>query len=256
MHDAPILEFDPAYNAVVQPSDWHGPIEDIAPHAVMTWMSDVVDELVAAHAGVERYTFRAESAVQPVWEIDFGGRPLVVARAGVGSPLAAVLLEILIALGCRTIVACGSSGGLVPELALGTVVVPHGALRDEGVSYHYAPADRVARFDTALQGSLRATAEAAGLTTSEGLVWTTDAFFRETPGKVATRVAEGCVAVDMEAAALATVARFRGVPFGHAVFIADTLHGDAWDAGTLVRPDLAFRRRFFDAVAEGCLAGG
>ena len=44
--------------------------------------------------------------------------------------------------------------------------------------------------------------------------WTTDAFYRETPGKVRKYRAEGCLAVEMEAAAFMAVARFRGVRFG------------------------------------------
>jgi uridine phosphorylase len=59
----------------------------------------------------------------------------------------------------------------------------------------------------------------------------------------------------MEAAALATVAAFRGVRLGYAVYVADTLHGDEWDATQLVTPDAAFRRRLFAAAAAACLAG-
>jgi nucleoside phosphorylase len=44
--------------------------------------------------------------------------------------------------------------------------------------------------------------------------WTTDGPYRETPAKVCLLRAEGCLAVEMEAAAFFAVARFRGVPFG------------------------------------------
>ena len=56
--------------------------------------------------------------------------------------LAAAFLEELIARGCRTFIACGGAGVLVPDVALGHVIVPTSAIRDEGTSYHYLPASR------------------------------------------------------------------------------------------------------------------
>ena len=56
--------------------------------------------------------------------------------------LAGAFLEELIARGCRTFVACGGAGVLVPDVALGHVIVPTAAIRDEGTSYHYLPAGR------------------------------------------------------------------------------------------------------------------
>jgi len=61
---------------------------------------------------------------------------------GIGAPIAAAILEELIALGCRRFVACGSGGVLIPELKRGTVVIPDSAVRDEGTSYHYLPPSR------------------------------------------------------------------------------------------------------------------
>lgn len=254
MTDAPILEHDAAPAAVIEPAAWFSPI-DIAPRAVITWMPDVVAAVVADHGGVEVHRFSVESADFPVWQVEWEGTPLVVALAGVGAPLATLVFETLIALGCRTFVACGSAGGLVPDGAPGTVVVPDGSIRDEGVSYHYAPAARVARHDAGMQQRVRVACAAAGLVVRTGLTWTTDALFRETPALVAARVDEGCLAVEMEAAALATVAAFRGVRLGYAVYVADTLQGDEWDATRLVTPDAAFRRRLFAAAASACLAG-
>jgi uridine phosphorylase len=63
-----------------------------------------------------------------------------------------------------------------------------------------------------------------------GKTWTTDAIYRETRDKVARRVAEGCLTVEMEAAAFFAVARFRGVSFGQMLYAGDDLSGDAWDA--------------------------
>jgi len=257
----PILEFDDSRQAMIEPSGWFKPI-DIAPVAVMTWMRDVVDGLLAEGRLVERHRFVAESAVHPIWEMEpergqrersVGERTVAVVLAPVGAPMAAALLEVLIALGCRQFVAVGSAGGLVEDLPVGSVVVPNGAVRDEGVSYHYLAPDRLARPDPDTQLRLKETLERHDFSVSDGLVWTTDAIFRETRTKVELRRAEGCVAIDMEAASLMSVAEFRGVPLAHAVYIADTLHGEEWDRTHLVRPGTSFRRRLFFATIEAAV---
>jgi uridine phosphorylase len=254
MTDAPLLDHDADRRAIVEPSAWFEPI-DIAEHAVITWMPGVVRSVLAEHSeAVLRHRFETESADHPIWEIDFEGRRLVVVVAGVGAPLATLLLEVLIALGCRTFVACGSAGGLVAGAWPGTVVIPSAAVRDEGTSYHYAPPATLAPHDPRMQRALRHECSEAGFDVRDGLTWTTDALFRETSAKVARRVEQGCVAVEMEGAALATVAAHRGVRMGHAVYVADTLHDDDWDPTHLVTPDDAFRRRLWDAAGRACLS--
>jgi purine-nucleoside phosphorylase len=62
-----------------------------------------------------------------------------------------------------------------------------------------------------------------------GKTWTTDAIYRETPTKIAQRRAEGCITVEMEAAAFFAVAQFRGVRFGQLLYGGDDVSGAAWD---------------------------
>lgn len=47
-----------------------------------------------------------------------------------------------------------------------------------------------------------------------GKTWTTDGLFRQTRGKIKRRRDEGCLVVEMEAAAMLAVASFRGIRFG------------------------------------------
>ena len=61
---------------------------------------------------------------------------------GVGAPLAAGLLEEVIASGCKKFIACGGAGVLDREIAVGHLIVPTAAIRDEGTSYHYLPPGR------------------------------------------------------------------------------------------------------------------
>lgn len=252
--NAPILEFDPATEAIIEPSAWYRPIDGLARHAVITWMPDAVERLLAEHEPRERFRVGVESSQTAVNEIDFEGAKLVAVMSPIGAPAAAALFEALIAIGCTTFTAIGSSGGLLPEHPPGTVVVPDAVIRDDGVSYHYAPAARHAHPTTDMQQSMRTAFTAAGHTPVTGDVWTTDAIFRETPDKIALRIDQGAIAVDMEASALATIAAFRGVRLGHAVYLADTLHNDIWDPTELIDRDSDFRYELLRTAARACLA--
>ena len=150
-------------------------------------------------------------------------------HAGVGAPLAAGLLEEVIVFGCRSFVVCGGAGVLRPDLAVGHLVVLTSALRDEGTSHHYLPPGRVVDLDHDAAQVLAGTLADHGVPYVEGRTWTTDAPYRETAHRIAARRGEACIVVDMEAAALAAVARFRGVRLGQVVYGGDDLSGETWD---------------------------
>ena len=81
--------------------------------------------------------------------------------------------------------------------------------------------------------------------------WTTDAFYRETPAKVRRRREEGCLTVEMEAAAFFAVAQFRGVPFAQLLYGGDDVSG-VWDFRAWTTH--AVREELFWLAAEACLA--
>jgi len=85
-----------------------------------------------------------------------------------------------------------------------------------------------------------------------GKAWTTDAIYRETPGKVTLRKAEGCVAVEMEAAAFFAVARFRGVSFGQMLYGGDDVSSEEWDSRGWDR-QTNVREKLFWLAAEASL---
>lgn len=248
----PILHFDADPTAIIEPAALHPPIDDLPHRCVITWMGDAFTRFVAENQLIERHRFALETVVNPIYEFAVGDERILVTMANVGAPAAAALFEALIAIGCTDFVAVGSSGGLVAELPPGTVVVPDAAIRDEGVSYHYAAPGALAHPDAALQAHVLATYAAAGNRVASGIAWTTDAFFRETSAKVARRVAQGAVAVDMEVASLAAIATFRNVRLGHALYLADTLHSDRWDPTELVDRDTDFRLALLMTAIRAC----
>lgn len=75
--------------------------------------------------------------------------------------------------------------------------------------------------------------EELGVSHTRGKTWTTDAFYRETREKVARRRAQGCVCVEMEAAAVAAMAQFRKKEAFIFFYAGDSLDGDSRDACSL-----------------------
>ena len=224
----PILEFDPTPTAVIEPNEVHRP-RSIPPHAVFCFFQDAIEKVVARHDGRVIDHVVSEVGPNPIYELDYRGRRLALVHPGVGAPLAACFLEEMIAYGCRTFIACGAAGALVPGVALGHIVVPSAAIRDEGTSYHYLPPSREIGPSPEAVDAIVETLRRHDVPHVVGKTWTTDAPYRETRAKVERRAAEGCLTVEMEAAAFFAVAAFRGVTFGQLLYAGDDLSGEAWD---------------------------
>lgn len=248
----PILEFDPALQAVIEPSLVVKPIA-IAEHCVICFFREVIEKLVLSGQARVVDERRSEIGAHPVYETQFHDRPLIFFHPGVGAPLAGALLEEVIARGGRKFIACGGAGVLDRSIAVGHLIVPVSAVRDEGVSYHYLPPGREVE------------ASAEGIAAIERVLlkhdvhyrlaktWTTDAIFRETPAKVQRRRQEGCLTVEMEAAAFFAIAQFRGVTFAQMLYGGDDVSGDAWDHRDW-DSRTSIREQLFWLAAEACLA--
>jgi uridine phosphorylase len=167
-----------------------------------------------------------------------GGRVGVIGGFGIGAPVAAVILEELIAIGVEQFVSIGTAGGLQRDLAPGDVVLCTSAIRDEGVSHHYAPHDKLAEPDAALTDAFESSISAFGLPYRRGSSWTIDTPYRETAAEARHYQAQGVCCVEMEAAALFTVAAYRHVALASAFCISDSLADAEWNP-LFDHPDLA-----------------
>lgn len=224
----PILEFDPSSAAFIDPSQVNRP-HDMPEVCVICFFKDVIDKVVAGHAARLLVKNAWEDGPHPVYEIEHLGQRLAFFHSGIGAPLAAGLLEDVIAFGCRKFIACGGCGVLEKDIAVGSLIVVTGAIRDEGVSYHYLPPGREVSANPAGVQALVNVLSQRGIPYRLGKTWTTDAPYRETVDRIARRKAEGCLAVEMECAGLMAVAQFRGVTFGQVLYSGDDLSGAQWD---------------------------
>lgn len=166
-----------------------------------------------------------------LWTCRAGRHPIGVAGPAFGAPAAVVLLERLVVLGARAAIGVGSCGSLQPWLPVGSVVLPDSALVEEGTSPHYLAPHLKTRPHPELFELLRESLTQEGLEPKVGRIWTTDAVFRETRGKVVLYQREGVLAVDMESSALMSAAAFRGICFASAMVVSDELGSLRWHRG-------------------------
>lgn len=248
---APILEYDPVREAVVEPSRVAKPVG--APeHCVICFFQEVIEDVAETHAASVLAQAGWEDGPHPLYEIAYAGKRLAFFHPGVGAPMAGGLLEEVIARGCSKFIACGGCGVLEPDVPVGQLVVVTAAVRDEGLSYHYLPAGREIVADAGAVRALEDTLRAQAVPFRSAKTWTTDAPYRETRAKVAARRKEGCLTVEMEAASLMAVAEFRGAAFGQVLYAGDDLSGAEWDhRDWQSQPEV--RARLFWLAAEACL---
>jgi len=247
----PILEFDAAEEALIEPSRIV-PSIPIAERCVVCFFKEVIDGLVREGRLARVACQKSEMGEHPVYELDVEQQRIAVYHPGVGAALAAGLLEEVIALGCKKFIACGSAGSLDKQITLGHIVVPCTAVRDEGTSYHYLPPGRDAEASADGVAALESVLNRCGCDYLLATTWTTDGVFRETPSKIESRRREGCMVVEMEAAAFFAVAKFRKVVFAQLLYGGDDLSGSEWDSRHWTQAASAREKLFWLAV-ESCL---
>jgi len=157
----------------------------------------------------------------------FAGAHFFLAGPAVGAPMAALCLEKCIALGAKRIIVYSWCGAVSQQVRVGDVVLPVAGLSEEGTSKHYGMSNSF-ESDGELTETLATILERDGYSTTKGLVWTTDAVYRETKAKVAQYGASGVLGVDMEYTALARVSTFRGIALSAAMLVSDELYHDTW----------------------------
>ena len=248
----PILEYDEDKNAVIRPTDIFKPIE-IAKRCVICNFGEAMEKILGEFPHRLVTCFEAEIIRLPVYELDYKGKKIALAGAYVGASGAAVQIEVLTALGCRKYIACGGCGVLQKDIAVGHLIIPTAAVRDEGTSYHYVRPAREIAADERVVGIIENTLARHGLPYMKAKTWTTDAFYRETPAKIQQRIRENCVTVDMEASAYMAVSQYNKVEFGQIFYAGDNVSGTEWERRGW-DSQTAIREQVLRIALEACAA--
>ena len=222
----PVLEYDDDPVAVLNPAHYAGDGFD-TDRMVITFFPEVIESLLLAGDIRRTMVIPGEN---PLTIYRFTGKPDVLLTLGqVGCPACAGNLDLFHAMGITKVMFCGGGGVLDRTIEVGRILVVDGAIRDEGFSYQYIPASRVVYTDPRVTEKILSFLEEREVPCLRGLVWTTDAIFRETKDRIERRRSEGAKIVEMEQAGCIAVAQFRKFAYGALIYGGDDLSGEDWD---------------------------
>lgn len=201
--------------------------------AVIFTFSHVIEQYVTENYACEKVgELRMVHGVSPVYCIDHHGKRYGFFKTYVGAPACVgTLEEVFSILRTDKVIHFGGAGCLDKEIARGKVMVPTQAYRDEGTSYHYAPAADYIRIKNA--ETVAAFMKENKIPYVLGKTWTTDAFYRETCGNFEKRKAEGCISVEMEGAAVQAMCDFRGLEVYMFFTGGDLLDAPEWTSRSI-----------------------
>ena len=197
---------------------------------IVTWQTSLLKAADKLYGLKKISTFKCGLPC-PVYEIKVDKERIGIVNLPIGAPIAAGFMEEYIIRGVMQFVCIGFAGTLSPSVR-GKLVVPTHAYRDEGTSWHYAPQDSP-WIDVKSAKRLDDILTEMNVPHICGRVWSTDAFYRETPSAVRMMKEQNCLCVDMECAANMAVAQMRNVQCYQMMFGADSLEGDEWKVGKL-----------------------
>jgi len=144
----------------------------------------------------------------------YGDRELTICSTGIGAPSASIAAEELAAVGVETFVRVGTCGALQADIDIGDMVVATGAAKDEGTTRRYESPTVPAVPDYEVLSALVEVAHDRDEPVRVGPVATDDAYYAETEEYVRAWEDAGLLAVEMEAAALFSLARRKGLRAG------------------------------------------
>lgn len=153
------------------------------------------------------------------------GEKVSVTSTGIGGPSAAIAMEELVNVGAEVFIRVGTCGGMQLDVKGGDLVIATGAIRMEGTSKEYAPIEFPAVANLDVVNALVKASEKLGYTHHTGVVQCKDSFYGQHSPEIKPVSYElmnkweawkrlGCLASEMESAALFIVASYLGVKVG------------------------------------------
>jgi len=178
----------------------------------------------------------------------------VLGGFGFGAPVATLLMEDFIALGTEKFISIGTAGGLQQDTRVGDIILCDQAIRDEGVSHHYVPPGKYGYASIDLTSRLADAFARTGTLYTTGCAWTIDTPYRETLEEIRQYEREGVRCVEMEAAAIFSVAACRSVQAASAVVVSDLLVDGVWEPQMRSEETVGGLRKLYDAAVSALLA--
>ncbi len=225
--------FDPERNAVINPDIVHQKISGFPETMVSVFSHHLFRALLDFLGGTVIAETHDVDGVWPVYEVTYHGKRFALYKARLGAPACVGSFEDVIPFGIKRIILLGNCGVLDRSIQDCGIIIPNRAIRDEGTSYHYAPAADYIDVNHRYIREFKEVCDRFGYPYVEGTTWTTDAFYRETPKKIEARKKMGAICVEMECAAMQAMCNFRGVEFFQFLYAGDNLDHSSWDPRSL-----------------------
>ena len=180
-------------------------------------------KIIAEH--FENATLIADSREFVTYTGLLNGEKVSVTSTGIGGPSASIALEELCNCGADTFIRVGTCGGMALDVQGGDIVIATGAIRMEGTSKEYAPIEFPAVANLDVTNALVSSAKEMNATYHTGIVQCKDSFYgQHDPQKMPVSYELlnkwdawnklGCMASEMESAALFIVGNYRQVRVG------------------------------------------
>jgi len=167
----------------------------------------------------------AQNREYTTWAGILSGARVLVISHGIGGPSSAICIEELCRCGVHTVIRVGTCGGMAKQVGAGDLVIANAAIRQEGTSTEYLPVAFPAVSDFAVTTALAAAAATVGRNFYIGVVHCKDSFYGqhspqsspvsyELTERWKAWIAGGCLASEMESAAIYTICAARGMRAG------------------------------------------
>ena len=222
--------FDNKSEPLITPEKVYGAREKIADVCIATFSHAVHDKVIKNYkCSVVAHSGTANGRI-PIYMLeDFNA---LFYMSPVGSSTAGCIIdEVRCLTGASKFIFFGSCGILDEEKCRGNIIVPTSAYRDEGFSYHYAPAQDY--IEIKKSSELAGVFDKLNVAYVAGKTWTTDAIYRETINNKNARKNDGCVCVEMECSGLQALCDYRKIDFYPFLFGGDLLNDSSWDRASL-----------------------
>lgn len=228
-----LTQFDETKNAVIDPDMVHHPIPDFPETVVSVFSHHLFASILNFFGGKVIAQTKDVDGIWPVYEVSYKGKRFAFYKARLGAPACVGSFEDVIPMGAKRIILLGNCGVLDRSIKDCGIIIPTKAIRDEGTSYHYAPAADYIDVNIKYVEEFISVLDQFGYPYVKGITWTTDAFYRETRSKVENRRKMGAVCVEMECAAMQAMCNFRDVEFFQFLYAGDNLDHSSWDPRSL-----------------------
>lgn len=147
---------------------------------------------------------------------------ITIINFGMGSPLAATMMDLLSAIKTKAVLFLGKCGGLKKKNEIGDLILPIAAIRGEGTSNDYFPAEVPALPSFALQKAISTTIRDHSRDYWTGTVYTTNRRVWEHDREFKKYLKElRAMAIDMETATVFVTGFANKIPTGALLLVSD-----------------------------------